>query len=96
MEVHLGKSQSISMSVDCVTMKQVVWKALKPICSFTCEIFQCDDSEKRFKKISDMKLHIENDHDDVYYSIKHAKQSRLANDEIDVTECSKYYFFDNI
>ena len=43
-----------------------------------------------------MKLYIENDHYDVYYSIMHAKQSRLDNDEIDVTEYSKYYFFNNI
>ena len=43
-----------------------------------------------------MKVHIENDHDDVYYAIMHAKQSRLDSDEIDVTEYSKYYFFKNI
>ena len=48
----------------------------------TCEIFKCDECEKRFQTISDMKAHIETDHEESsYFTIMHAKQSRYDSEE---------------
>ena len=81
MEVHIGKCHS--ENYDC------------GICSFeagslenlethlrTCEVYQCDECEKRIKSIAEIKEHITNIHDREAWWINHLKMDRNTSSEI--------------
>ena len=79
MEVHLGKSHSDQF--ECV-LWEFVAKDLENLdmLLFTCEIYQCEECEKR---------------GDTYSTIIHAKQSRADSEKISVVEYSKHVFLTN-
>ena len=93
MEVHLGKSHSDKFECG---LCEFVAKDLETLDMhlFTCEIYQCEECEKRFKNIKDIKEHLTNEHG-AYTTLIHAKQSRADNDEIDMVEYSKNFFITN-
>ena len=96
MEVHLGKSHSDQYECGLCDFVAKSFESLETHL-FTCEIYKCDECEKRFQKICDMKAHIEIDHEaSTYFAIMHAKQSRYDSEEIDVTEYAKHFFVKNI
>ena len=93
-EVHLGKSHSDKFEFG---LCEYVAKDLEALDMhlFTCEIYQCEECEKRFKNITDMKEHFTNEHGDLYSTLIHAKQSQADHDEIDMVEYSKAFCITN-
>ena len=55
---------------------------------FTCNIYKCSRCEPKFKKLSDVRTHLETDHADLaemFWNIQHIKQSRENENEYSIT-----------
>ena len=94
MEVNLGKSHSDKFECG---LCEFVAKDLETLDMhlFICEIYQCEECEKRYKDITDIKEHLTNEHGASNTTLILAKQSRADNDEIDMVEYSKNFFITN-
>ena len=88
MEVNHGKSHSAQFECG---LCEIVAKNLENLEMrlTTYEIYQCDDYEKCFKKLSEIKEHIKDEHANY---IIHAKQNRADSDEIDLVGYSEHFF----
>ena len=57
----------------------------------SCEVYECEECEKRFTKLSDIKLHLEDDHNkDKYFY--HLKMHRIVKSKVD----SKKYSYNDV
>ena len=56
----------------------------------SCEVYECDKCEKRYKSLSDIKLHLEKEHDKET-TFFHLKMNRIIKENVD---CKKYDYSD--
>ena len=82
MEVHLGKMHSENFECG---LCDTVAKDLESLelHLFTCETFKCECCGEKFKILSNLKSHIENDHQaETFIRVQHAKLRRENKEEV--------------
>ena len=86
MEVHIGKNHSDKFDCGLCSVETKTCEDLK-IHLITCEIYKCENCDKKFGTLPDVKDHVKKEHLFVidYVRIIHLKQNRTENDVIDET-----------
>jgi hypothetical protein len=89
MEVHNGKCCVSDFYCGLCEMKADTLENLETHL-VSCEVYECEECEKRLTKLSDMKLHLEDDHskDKNFF---HLKMHRILKSKVD---CKKYSYSD--
>ena len=89
MQVHGGKCSTTNFDCGLCDLQIDTLENLETHLA-SCEVYECDKCEKRYKTLSDMKHHIENDHNKDT-SFFHLKMNRILKENVD---CKKYCFSD--
>ena len=82
MEIHLGKYHSDKFECGLCDSETKDFETLQTHL-FTCEIYMCQSCKKRFKGLSDIKKHIQEEHEKS--KIYHIKMDRIDENEISDT-----------
>ena len=84
MEVHIGKKHTDKFDCGMCGNEAKSLENLKIHLS-TCEMYQCDQCEKRLPTLKEIKTHIEKQHNVIkeYIGVIHLKQNRSDNEVID-------------
>ena len=80
MEVHVAKCKTENFECGLCEEVFVEEKALETHLR-TCEIYECSFCWKRAKSLSDMKIHIQENHED-YTTLNHLKIDRESEFEV--------------
>ena len=89
MQVHGGKCSTTNFECGLCDLQIETLENLETHLA-SCEVYECDECEKRHKNLSDMKHHLENVHNK-NATFFHLKMNRIVKEKVD---CKKYCYGD--